>query len=184
MMKMIHDVRAYTFSDRDRLLIDTNIWLSVYGPIPHKRRRAVIYSDALAVIKRVRSSISIDVIVVSEYINRYARMEFDRVKEQFDSDFKLFRASKNFEPVAKGIAISVMRILNSCARCNSGFPELNISAVLASFADGDKDFNDQIIADICKTQGLHLLTDDGDFNDPAVPIITANSQLLSGYAQG
>jgi len=177
-MTTIRDIRGHTFLKDDKLLIDTNVWLSVYGPIPYRRKRAVIYSNALANIKRVRCSVFIDVIVVSEYINQYARLEFKQTGDQFN-DFKHFRDSEYFQPVAKNIATSVMGILNNCARCGSGFPEMNISTVLGDFAGGDKDFNDQVIAGICKKQGLQLLTDDGDFNVPDVLVITANNQLLS-----
>lgn len=177
-MTTIRDIRSHTFMKDDRLLIDTNVWLSVYGPIPYRRKRAVLYSNAIANIKRIRCMVFIDVIVVSEFINKYARLEFQQTGNEFN-DFKAFRDSAYFKPVARNIATSVMGIMNNCTRCGTGFHEMNISSLLADFAGGNKDFNDQVIVEICKTQGLQLLTDDGDFHIPDVHVITANNQLLA-----
>lgn len=179
MKTMISDVRDYTFSDEDKLLVDTNVWLSVYGPMPFRRKRAVAYSDALAKIKRAGCLVSIDVVIVSEFINQYARMEFNQRRDPTDNDFKGYRNSEYFKPIANSIAITVMGMLRNCRRCDSEFPELKLSPMFASFAEGGIDFNDQVIAEICKNNGYTLLTDDGDFNDPDIAVLTANGQLLS-----
>lgn len=176
-MTATRDIRSYSFSDSDRLLVDTNVWFSVYGPVPYRRKRADAYSKALAAIKRARSLVYIDVCVMSEFVNHYARWEHRLTGDQFTS-FKDFRNSGYFTPVAKRIATCAMGILRSCERCNSCFTSIDESAVFNTFAAGDKDFNDQIIVEICKEKDLILLTDDGDFSALEIDILTANNRLL------
>ncbi|MCG9128943.1 hypothetical protein JT359_15240 [Candidatus Poribacteria bacterium] len=47
------------------------------------------------------------------------------------------------------------------------------------YSDGGLDFNDQIIAEICKENGLILVTHDGDFKSQDITILTDNNYLLS-----
>ena len=39
------------------------------------------------------------------------------------------------------------------------------------------DFNDKIILDVCKTQDMILLTNDSDFADADVDILSANPKI-------
>lgn len=43
---------------------------------------------------------------------------------------------------------------------------------------GGSDFNDQVIREVCKSNGFKLLTDDGDFDTQGLTVLTANSRLL------
>ena len=53
-----------------------------------------------------------------------------------------------------------------------------IDHMLDDLASGEFDFNDKIIAAHCTNLGLKLVTDDSDFKNFNIPIITANSRLL------
>jgi len=177
-MTAARDVSSHTFSADDRLLVDTNVWLSVYGPVPYRRKRSDTYSEAIAAMKRAGSTVFIDITVLSEFVNHYARWEFRQTQNQFPN-FKAFRDSGYFEPVAKQIAVAAMGILRTCTRCDSGLPEMDVSTVLSDFSKGTEDFNDQVITGICKSEGLLLITDDGDFNASGVEVLTANGALLN-----
>ena len=41
------------------------------------------------------------------------------------------------------------------------------------------DFNDQVITEICKSNGFTLITNDSDFKTQEIPILTANTSLLA-----
>ena len=47
------------------------------------------------------------------------------------------------------------------------------------YALGESDFNDQILIDLCRRQGLKMVTDDGDFKGQDVSVITRNQRLLT-----
>lgn len=178
---MTHQAKAitnYNFKSSDNLLLDTNIWLFNYGPqSPMANEQVTIYSGALAKILAAKSRIYIDVLIVSEFINAYARTKYNLLSPQYIK-FKQFRKSKDFKPVAQEIAASVKRVLQHCDRVENGFELLAIDTMLDEHAVGDSDFNDQILTALCKRNELKLVTDDSDFKGQGIFLITANKRLL------
>lgn len=174
-------VASYNFNPSDKLLLDTNIWLLVYGPQKPGDNRVAVYSQALSKILSAQSRIYIDVLIVSEFINTYARLKWNLWKTQSAStnDFKQFRKSGDFKHIAQDIAADVKRVLKHCTRIENGFDSLAIDALIDEYAAGDSDFNDQMLATLCKNEGLKLVTDDGDFKSQGVAVITANKKLLA-----
>jgi predicted nucleic acid-binding protein len=124
-----------------------------------------------------QSRIYIDVLIVSEFMNTYARLKWKLLSPS--SKFKQFRKSKYFKPVAQDIAADAKRVLQHCTRVEDGFESLAIESLMDEYAAGNSDFNDQILATLCKKQGLKLVTDDGDFRGREIPVITANKRLLA-----
>lgn len=178
MAHKVEAVASYNFDHSDKLLLDTNIWLLVYGPQKPGDSRVAVYSQALSKILAARSHIFIDVLIISEFINTYARLKWKLVASPF-KDFKMFRRSADFKPVAQDIAADVKRVLQHCTRIENGFDSLAIDALIDEYATGDSDFNDQMLAVLCKNEGLKLVTDDGDFKSQGIAVITANKKLLA-----
>lgn len=175
----VFNVDHYHFSDQDSLFLDTNIWLYIYGPQAPGDKRVVAYSKALQKILHAGSKIFLDVLVLSEFINRYARLEFYRSRSpQKKSDFKDYRKSTDFKPVAKAIADVCRRIAKNCLPIESGFTSANMEAVITDYEDKQPDFNDLILMELCKSKGLKLVTHDSDFKEQGLTLITANRRLL------
>lgn len=177
---MTHEAEAiagYAFKSSDELLLDTNIWLYVFGPQKPHDRKAEVYSKAFAKILAAKSRIYIDVLIVSEFINAYARLKWKILSPS--SKFKQFRKSGSFKPVARDIAADVKRVLEHCIRIETGFDSLAIYELIEEYAKGDSDINDQVLAALCKRKGLKLVTNDGDFNSQEIPVLTANQRLLA-----
>ncbi len=171
------EVSRYTFSAKDNLFLDANIWLFLYGPQqPRAQSYIRTYSNAYGRILNAKSRIYVDVLIVSEFVNRYARLQQNLFAP--GSKFKQFRNSPSFKTVAQDIAFNVNRILKHSSRIESGFATLNMSDLLNDFAAGASDFNDQVIAELCKHNGLTLVTHDGDFDAPGISVLTANRNLL------
>jgi predicted nucleic acid-binding protein len=178
MASRVEDVRTYVFTSEDKVFLDTNIWMLVFGPPwPKDKSRVSTYSGVFAQLLAAGCSIYIDALVVSEFVNAYARLRWN-VAGKPHGDFKRFRQSSHFKPLAQDIASDARRVLKHCDRVESGFETVDIADVLNEFEAGDSDFNDQMLARICKTQGFKLLTDDGDFRGQDIPILTANQRLL------
>lgn len=176
----IYRVDSYEFAESDALFFDTNIWLYVYAPQAPDDWRTRIYSKSLGKILTARSRIFIDALVLSEFINRYSRLAFNLFKETGSTiDFKAYRQSPDFKPVANDIESSVRRILKHCQRTESGFSDSDIDSLLAKYGEGDADFNDQLMVELCKRQDFKLITHDRDFKDCGVTVLTANSRLLT-----
>lgn len=181
-MSNAQDITGYRFSNTDKLFFDANIWLYVYGPqgspIDFRSRT---YSNALANALRANSQILVDVLVVSEFVNRFARIEYeiqypDKTKRPA---FIQYRNSADFKPVAQAIVEAMRKILKFAARTESGFAIVDINALLTEFETGGHDFNDQILVRLCASQNLKLVTDDFDFKGKGVNILTANRRILN-----
>ena len=171
-------VDSYSFTHRDKLFLDTNIWLYVYGSQKPDDTLVKIYSQVFDRILKAQSCIYIDVLIVSEFINTYARTRWKLVAPR-NQPFKKFRQSPEFKAIAKEIADAVKRIMCHCSRVESGFRELEIDALLNIYAEGNSDFNDQIIVELCKDRELTLISHDGDFKTQRIPVLTANHRLLN-----
>lgn len=173
------DIRSYTFSRADRFLLDANIWLFIYGPVAYPARLTDVYSTALRKMRTSGCKIYLDVLVLSEFINVFARWEYNQMESsKKPKDFKEFRRSEAFKPVAEEIAVNAKKISSMALRSDSLFESVDISALLTEYEAGDSDFNDLILAETCKSKGLTLITHDADFKGRDVAILTANKNLL------
>lgn len=178
--KMTSDIRRHSFAGTDRFFLDANIWLSVYGPTTSPNWRSRVYSAALRDMRTSRCTICVDVLVLSEFINSFARWEFAQLpRASKPARFKDFRKSDDFADVSKEIAVNARKIIEQAERYESGFGVVDVAAILAEFESGPHDFNDQIIRELCKSGGLTLVTHDADFKGADIPILTANRRLYT-----
>ena len=170
-------VNRHNFTSSDKLFLDANIWFYLFGP--HKPGDPAVhtYSNVFNSILNAQSQIYIDVLVVSEFINAYARRKWRLIAPHLNS-FKVFRNTLSFKPIAQDIAAEVKQIMKHCSRMESNFATLRIDDLLNDYAIGNFDFNDQVITEICKSNGFTLITNDGDFKTQEIPILTANQSLL------
>ena len=169
-------VEHYGFQPGDELFLDANIWLFIFGSQNPGNARTHVYSSAFRRILEAKSRIYIDVLVASEFINTYARLQW-RLSAPGE-EFKAFRNSPDFRPVAREIADNVKRVLSHCSRVESGFDALDADDLLDEYAQGGADFNDQVIRNLCRSRSLKLITDDRDFNGQGIAVLTANRRLL------
>ena len=170
-------VEQHNFTSKDKLFLDANIWLYLYCPQGSKGYWVKTYSDVFDRILDAESQIYIDVLVVSEFINTFARQEWRLAKSDI-YPFKDFRNTPNFERIAQGIATAVKQIMKHCSRVESCFTILEMDNLITDYETGNFDFNDQVITEICKNNGFTLITNDSDFKTQEIPILTANSNLL------
>jgi predicted nucleic acid-binding protein len=176
------DLRTYAFTPNDQLLFDANIWMFIYGPQRNPTDwRPTLYSRALSNALSAVSSLFIDVLVLSEYINRHARLEHQVLisAKAAPDDFKQFRKSPDYQPIALAIAGNVRRILQLCHRVESDFESLDIVSLINEFETTPSDFNDLVLASLCQSRGLTLVTHDSDYKDRGLRVITANSKLMT-----
>ena len=171
------EVRHHNFTSKNKLFLDANIWLYLFSPREPGDRWGQIYSEVFERILNANSRIYVDVLVVSEFINAYARTKWRAVAPHIRS-FKDFRGSTGFKPVAEDITAGVKQIISHCSRIESGFVTLQMDDLLTDYAAGNSDFNDQVITELCKSNGFTLITNDSDFKTQEIPVLTANRNLL------
>lgn len=184
-MPSISPLDSHNFSDQDRFFFDANIWLftdcayaSSYFDKPEQKRRKEIYSQALKDIIGRDIPIFIDILIVSEFINAYARLIWKR--ENPGMKFKKFRQSQGFQMCTGGIVRDTEAVIERCSfvESESKLGKADIQSLLNTFSSGSMDFNDKIIEDVCRKNGFLLVTDDGDFKNSEITVLTANKKLL------
>lgn len=180
MPETIRPLEGYTFTASDKLLLDANVWLFLYSSQYRPTdRRAKAYSTALKGMIAARCAIFIDAIVLSEFVNVLARLAYNSMPARNrPSDFKVFRNSSSFKPIAKSIGDSCRRLLGIARRIESGFTSLDTADLIRQYESHRSDLNDLLLAHLCRTQALTFVTDDADFLGSGLTILTANPRLL------
>jgi len=171
----------YRFRETDRLLFDANIWLFLYSPqYGPNDTRVRTYSSAVKSALAAQSHVFVDALVLSEFISTWARFTYNKLPAPMKpKDFKTYRNSSAFKPVAKGIADACRRILGCAMRIDTEFSSLNINDVLSAYEAGRADFNDHMLAELCNRKQLTLVTDDADLKGLTLNILTENKRLLT-----
>lgn len=178
MRNSIHNLSTYVFSKEECVLVDTNIWLYLY-PAPSEPSKGYIrYSVAIKNIMTSGAKIFIDYHILSEYINRYLRIEWNAQHKKNYRNFKDYRNSNIAKPVIDGVITNVKRILSFCTLTALPADTLCIDNILNTMSLKNVDFVDAILTDICRTHNLKLLTNDSDFKFGGIEVITSNYSLL------
>ena len=172
------DIDNHNYTDSERLFLDANIWLYIYSPRETMGKLQEVYSAALSRMLNAKSQLFTDVLIISEFVNTYARTKWHSSTATPKGNFKNYRQSKHFKPVAKQIASAARKITSMCQVLESGFSQLQHHSFFENYATGKFDFNDQMIVELCHSQELTLVTHDGDFAEQTLPILTANQKLL------
>ncbi len=179
MKNKAYDLSSYSFKLGEQVLVDTNIWLYLFpAPGNPSQRFASQYSTAFSNLVTAQAQPVLDPMVLSEYLNRYIRIEWGgNYKSQYPK-FKDFRNSQGFSAIASSAEVFAKRIVAFCKIHSIPANELNLNQALADFSTGQVDFNDAILIDICKKKNLKLMTNDGDFQAGGIEVLTTNPRLL------
>jgi len=175
------DALRHSFSKQDRVLVDANVWLYLYGPKPPNSASARNYSAVLKALQTAGSQLFLDVLVLSEFVNRYVRDQHRVLAvpgAAISSDFKTFRDSPDFIPVAAAVQRSVLSIGKFAKPLDHMLMKVDLLVLLAEFAKGARDINDELLAEACKLNGLALLSHDADVAHAGITLFTTNPGLL------
>lgn len=175
-----HDVAKYVFSKGEQILIDANVWLYLQPPsVQPPPRFAWQYSNALKQILSAGAKPVIESLILSEYLNRYLRLEYDFGWRTKYPKFKDFRKSSDFAPVAQSAVADAKTILKLAVPQDTQFCAIDLAAVLAETEAGSLDFNDSVLVENCRLQGWKLLTNDGDMTLGGIDVLTTYKPLLA-----
>ena len=172
-----HRIKAWKFDSTQRLFFDTNIWLFIYGAYnAPDDSRIKTYSNALRRARDAQATIYTGSIVMGEFINRSLRDDyaFHHPPSAGRTQYKSYRNSAEYAASARAVAINARAILNDCQRIEGAFASCDIEAELSRLESGQTDWSDQMIVALCRDRELILVTDDGDFGDSGLTILTRN----------
>lgn len=181
----ITNITQFVPQKNECFLIDTNIWLYLFCPLGnYKTHRIKPYVDFFDKAVKNGSVFFISSVILSEFINRYLRLEYSILNAQQNNvfpDFKKdFRPSQEYKSVASIIRSTLKQdILKIAKTIDDCFTSLSIDQIVDSIEDID--FNDEYISHLSVHSKLKIVTNDADLKlTKANPhLITANRRLLA-----
>ena len=187
MQSKITPVESYQFVKNDKLFLDTNVWIHVFGVSSVPDRKTDLYSAAFKRILDVGCEIYVDRLVVVEFVRVCSRIIWsERMRSLRKSGqrkrqvgFKEFRKSREFRRMAKSIEQYVQQILKYSDRIEIAFEKVRIDQLIREYRHGRADFSDLMFRDLCSENDLILVTDDSDFETNGIVVLTANTKLLA-----
>lgn len=170
---------TYAFQPEECVLVDANIWIYLQPPVskptpPYARQ----YSAALKQLLAAGAKPVIETLVLSEYLNRYMRLEYEVGWRGKYQKFKDFRTSPDFASVASSAVGDAKQILKVAATEDTPLSSVELPTILAETEAGRIDFNDGVLAEACRLRGWKLLTNDSDMTAGGIEVLTTNPRLL------
>lgn len=163
-MSKLIAVNDYNPVEKDKVFLDTNVWLNLFPPGVGKPRTKMEKTGRLyKKLLESKAELYTSSIVISEFLNSYARIVFNYYKETEPgrfNDFKRdFRISEEYKTLISQLdEIINMQILEDCKRVDDRFTQLEQELISEEY-----DVNDLIIMNICNLNQLKLITADADF---------------------
>lgn len=167
-----------------KVFLDTNIWLLLEGvngfTASRKQQR---YERAYSYLMNNGNTLITNEYVLSEICNRSVKLAYELAKKSSGLGdkfmrYKEFRGTDKFGTALEVARDTCLNILSDCEFCSCNDKHYSIETVLHDFARGKMDFSDILITSHCASEKYALMTDDGDYADCAINIVTANRRLL------
>jgi predicted nucleic acid-binding protein len=163
------------------LFFDANVLLYLFGTVgtPSNQWAVNSYSAIFSNCLKMQIILCVDVLVLSEFINRFLRIEYENHLKTNKLDrnhfnFKSFRSTTEGTQVSQDVEMVIKgKILKRFKMVGKLFDESDISSI--SFANTD--FNDELIVKTCKQHQCVLVTNDADFSGVDIDILTANNKI-------
>jgi predicted nucleic acid-binding protein len=163
-----------------RIFMDANILLYIFWPTSSPKW-VKEYSGFFKKLLENKISIVTDRTTISEFINRALKLEYESHLRENNLDkktfpFKEFRDQNyGLETIREIYTITKEKILNQLEYLDKSYSKEEIINILKNEKG---DFNDQLIVRFCEENSLLFLTNDGDFINTDLNILTANPVLL------
>lgn len=172
-----YSLQSYTqLKDRD-IFFDANIILYLYWTTGN-RHWVNKYSTLFNLLLKQGNKMHINFLVISEVVNRAMRIEHKKHQNLQNTDigYKKYRDSEAGVEALKAIYIVLENdILPHFDIVDDGYDKSDI----IEFLNVDSlDFGDKAIEKTCKNREMVLLTNDADFRDSKIDVLSVNYRLL------
>ena len=162
----VYDIVRYIPLNEDRFFFDNSVWMYLYCPLgKYEYRRQAIYSRFFNSVLKNKSRLHISSLVLSEFINRWLKFEFNQWKRDnnlYQADYKHdFVGSARHNKAIRIITNRIEEILKLCNRSSDNFNGLDIERLLTHFQNID--FNDSYYIELSSLENFKIVADDKDF---------------------
>lgn len=155
------------------VFVDANVLIYLFWPTG-SHYWETNYAKAYNKLLKQQNPLFIDFTVLSEVINRVIRIEHQKINPQ--QSFKDYRDSQDGKEAFEDIH-TILRdtVLNRFGFIGKAFQKEEIEDMLVL---DELDFNDKAIVRLCEENFLVLLTNDQDFKNSGLDILTGNPRIL------
>lgn len=163
----------YQAKATDSFFFDNNIWMYIFCPLGNfQGKRQTAYSRFLQYILSRNLHIYINSLILSEFSNRYLRLDFDLCNrtgnpQVYSSYKKDYVGSPQFQKTATDLKAFLNQIIKLCQRSSDEFNAINIVEVFNLFEKIG--FNDSYYLYLSKMKNWILVTDDSDLTNKQIP---------------
>lgn len=162
------------------IFFDANVLISIFFTINPHDWAQINYSRVFSELLNRKIQLIFDITVVSEVVNRALRMEYKAFlrKNNEDEDVLTFKDFRNSES-----GVSAWQKTRDMM-CDVIFPQFNIiqkgwgKDEIEETLSIQGDFNDLLIVNLCSEKDYVLLTNDLDFVDTNIDILTLNGKYF------
>jgi predicted nucleic acid-binding protein len=160
------DITKYSPTSSDIFFFDNNVWMYLFCPLgAYNIKRQKYYSTFLQNIQTYRSSIFISSMVLSEFANRYLRMDYEQWKKEttnYSAQFKKdFVGTTRYIETVDEIKSQINQIMKCCDKTSDDFNAIDLDKVLQHFKYID--FNDSYYIELATRSNWKIVSDDNDF---------------------
>ena len=169
---MIDVSSLYKINNNEKVFIDTNILIYLFSPdfVSSNERNIEQYSKILEILLEKNAQIYISSVVVSEFINRILRIDYEKKKDTYPDFKRDYRGSNEYKETLKLILKELKKILKISIKIDDSFSEFDIIEWYKKDTNQDLDFNDLNIAFLVEKNNLKLLSNDSDFENFGINI--------------
>lgn len=174
-MNKAYRASDFHFSKEHKLLADANFWIFNYSPYCVGESRIAEYSTTLKNILNAKSKLYTNLIIINEVINRLiedSRKSYINISGEITK--KEYRKCSSYTMAHEYLNAIINNILKQCVYCDTTTIDINYAYIIKQQLLYHADINDIIISKICKTHDLMLITDDLDFSNLNVNVLSAN----------
>jgi predicted nucleic acid-binding protein len=164
-----------------KIFFDANVLIYLYGyGTPTYANWESQYATLYASLNRQSNEFVVDYIVLSEFINRAIKIEYANYLEvngltKKDLNYKEYRNSVDGKEALADIYLSVKdEILNEFEVVEKSYSKDDLTLMCSV---DNLDFSDKAIEMICHENNFVLLTNDTDFQDSGIDILSCHNRL-------
>lgn len=172
-MATTYKLQDYALIKDQAVFVDANVLIYLFWPTGSQfweNKYATVFRNLLT----QKNRLCVDFLVVSEVVNRIHRIEHRKVSTA--NDYKIYRNSQAGIDALTDIYVIVQEeILNRFEVVGRSIDKAEIESFL--FVD-NLDFIDKATVSLCRQNTLVLLTNDLDFKNSGLDILTGNGKLF------
>jgi predicted nucleic acid-binding protein len=166
MAAKVIDIAEYSPKALDVFFFDNSVWMYLFCPLGnYNSNKQRYYSSFLKSIQTSRSTIFISSLVLSEFANRYLRMDFERWKEENNYPTAIFKKDfigiERYSETIEEIKRNINQIMSFCDKSHDNFNAIELNSIFKHLSVID--FNDSYYIELAKLGKWKIVTDDRDF---------------------